>query len=237
VAKIQTENPTTRSFHKSCQHPPFAQNAKNGAARQFRGVRIFGDENRATRQLASDEIPGIDQSGQILLVLGPSGVGKSTFAEYLYKERHWLHLEIDQYPNDGIDLHDLRQQWDLFYGSRKPDDLVMEIRKRSMRIRTENCVLSFPSGVVLSPGHIAAAERAFIRVAYLYGSAAHCINAFLERERKSGRNLGLDHWLANNTASYLMMSDPAFQPYRTHVFNFQGKRRSHPDVLREINKR
>ena len=178
------------------------------------------------------------KSCQILVVLGPSGVGKSSFAKYLSEKRHWLHLEIDQYPNgDGIDSNDLRKQWDLFYGSRNPRDLAAELRRRASQIRTTGCVLSFPSGVILSPDHIAAAEEASIDIAYLYGSAAHCINAFLKRERESGSNLSLDHWLNNNRASYLTMSDPMFRPYRTHVFDIQGKHRSHADVFREIQSR
>jgi len=75
-----------------------------------------------------------------------------------------------------------------------------------------------------------------IRVVYLYGSAAHCIDAFLKRERSSGRNLGLDHWLLNNIEKYMQMSKPEFEPYRTHVFTVRGGRRSHAAVLGDIQK-
>ncbi len=175
----------------------------------------------------------------ILLVLGPSGAGKSRFAQYLDKRHHWLHLEIDQYPkgDDGIDIHNLRPHWDLFYESKNPADLAIELCKRTEKASRAGCVLSFPSAVVLLPEHISAAEKASIKVAYLYGSAAHCINAFLKRERNSGRNLGLDHWFANNCAPYFRMSQPALEPYRTHVFNIHGRHRSHADVLRDIRNR
>lgn len=176
-------------------------------------------------------------SCDILFVLGPSGVGKSKFGEYLSKQHRWLHLEIDQYPNgDGIDIHNLRGPWDLFCKSKNSADLAVELRKRAKDRHRKGCVLSFPSGVVLPPEHISAAEKESIRVTYLYGSAAHCINAFLERERESGHNLGVDHWLTNNRETYLVMSRPEFERYRTHVFTIRGKHRSHANVLRNVQK-
>jgi hypothetical protein len=175
---------------------------------------------------------------RILFVLGPSGAGKSRFAEYLDKRHRWLRLEIDQYPHgDGIDIYNLRRPWDLFFGSKEPAELAMELRRRAKQANCAGCVLSFPSGVVLPPEHISAAEKASIKVVYLYGSAAHCIHAFLERERNLGRNLGVDHWLANNCAPYITMSRPEFEPYRIDVFNIHGRRRSHVDVLRDIQSR
>jgi|ERR1035438_3903464 adenylate kinase family enzyme len=175
------------------------------------------------------------RTNEILFVLGPSGSGKSDFAKFLEKQNRWLRLEIDQFPKgDGIDINDLRQQWDLFYPARNAIELAKELRKRTDEAGRTRCVISFPSGLVLSPGHIAAAEEASIQVVYLYGSAAHCVNAFLERERISGRNLDFNHWLLNNRESYLAMSDPVFERYRVHVFDIDGHHRSHEDVLQDI---
>ena len=115
--------------------------------------------------------------------------------------------------------------------------MAAELRGRVGQARLKGCVLSFPSTVVLPAEHIAAAWKALIRVVYLYGSAAHCIDAFLKRERSSGRNLGLDHWLLNNIEKYMQMSKPEFEPYRTHVFTVRGGRRSHAAVLGDIQKK
>lgn len=171
----------------------------------------------------------------ILFVLGPSGVGKSSFAAFLASKHRWLHLEIDQYrKGDGIDFHGLRAVWDLFFNSYAPAKLVKELRKRTGAASRAACVLSFPSGVVLSPEHIEVAARAFIDAVYLYGSAAHCINAFLRRERSTGRNLGLDHWARNNWGSYAKMSVPAFEPHRIHMFSPKGNHRPHAAVYRQL---
>lgn len=170
-------------------------------------------------------------------ILGPSGAGKSCFSQYLNKEINWLHLEIDQFTNDGIAVHDLRREWDAFYISRDPGDLSEALCERTVRADKPGCVVSFPGNLVLSPEHITAAEKASIEVAYLYGSAAHCVNSFLKREHKSGRRLDLYHWLSNNSRAYLEMSHPRFEPYRVHVFDIYGNHRPCPDVLREIKER
>jgi shikimate kinase len=170
----------------------------------------------------------------MIFVLGPSGAGKSGFARFLTTRHHWLHLEIDQDGGDGIDLHNLRSAWNSFYESKNPTDLAEELRKRAKQAGRTASVLSFPSSVVLSPEHIAVAEKTLIRIVYLYGSAAHCIDAFLKRERTTGRNLGLDHWIMNNCAPYFMMSQPSLGAYRVHVFTADGTRRPHEDVSKQL---
>ena len=174
-------------------------------------------------------------ASRTLFVLGPSGAGKSTFAQYLATEHSWLHLEIDQFPNgDGIDIYGLRRVWNAFYQNNDPTALAEELHRFISRERKAGCVLSFPSGLVLSSNHIQAASVASIKVIYLYGSAAHCINAFLERERNTGRNLTLDHWIANNCAAYFMMSRPEFDSHRIHVFTQAGLRLPHKEVFAQL---
>jgi gluconate kinase len=169
-------------------------------------------------------------------VLGLSGAGKSCFAEYLNVELHWLRIEADP-PNgaDAMTAENLRAPWDSFYHCNKATDLATELSARAKKAGSDGFVLSFSSLVVLSPEHISDAQKAGMTVVYLYGSAAHCIDAFLKRERASGRNLGLDHWLDNNK-TYMAMSEPYFKPYRIHVFDIYGERRTHADVLAAIEK-
>jgi hypothetical protein len=175
----------------------------------------------------------------ILMVLGPSGAGKTTFAEYLQTHHRWLYFEIDEYADggDGIDIYGLRPSWNLFYENRNPSDLAAELRRQAKQRGAQRCVMSFSSCLVLRTDHIAAAEKESIGVAYLYGSAACCINSFLDRERNSGRDLKLDHWLQHNAGSYIEMSRPEFEKYRTHVFNIRGEHRPHAEVLRDIEEK
>jgi len=170
------------------------------------------------------------------LILGPSGVGKSDFGRWLAAERNWLHLEIDQCPKDGIDLYDLRAEWDDFYYRGNPDGLGEALRRRLEKTSSARAVLTFPGNLVLCPDVMVTGTQAGIRTIYLYGSEANCIAAFLAREEKSGRNLGRDHWTANNQNLYARISEPAFAPYKNHVFTRAGARRPHAEVFEALLK-
>ena len=172
---------------------------------------------------------------KIWFILGPSGVGKSSFGEHLSSEG-WFYLEIDQFDKnsvtspDGIDAYNLRAQWDAYYHEHDPAELIRELDKRS---KAADCVLTFPGNLILVQDHIAAAaDKATI--IYLYGSAAHCTAAFLKREQETRRLLGLDHWMTYNCASHLKMSEPVFDDNRIHVFTNDGTRKPHGEVFKEI---
>lgn len=167
-------------------------------------------------------------------ILGPSGVGKSSFGEYMAQAKNWLHLEIDQFPNgDGIDIHNLREPWNRFFFNKDPSASVAELTRRITSPGRAGCVATFPGGLVLSPEHIRVCRKS-IGIFYLYGSAAQCINAFLDREKETGRRLSFEHWVTNNYKTYLKMSAPGFEHNRVHVFTHMGKRRSHYDIFSEL---
>src|ERR1700682_877827 len=112
----------------------------------------------------------------VWLILGPSGSGKSSFGQWLAAERNWLHLEIDRYrEGDGIDLNNLRREWNEFYLHRNAECFGGVLRKRIEANSRSQSALTFPGDLVLSPDHMIAAHSAGIRTIYLYGSAAHCI--------------------------------------------------------------
>jgi len=172
----------------------------------------------------------------VWLILGPSGAGKSSFGEWLAAERNWLYMEIDRYPKNGIDLHKLRAEWNDFYVHGNPKRLGEAVQQRLKDNSKSRGVLTFPGNLVLSPDHMVAAAQVGIRTIYLYGSADHCITTFLNRERQNGRNFGLDHWVTNNCSSYMKMSEPAFAPYRIHVFTHISTRRPHVEVFEALLK-
>jgi shikimate kinase len=175
-----------------------------------------------------------EKRGPVWLILGPSGAGKSCFGRWLEAEQNWLHLEVDRYPEDGIDSHNLRGEWDEFYRHGNPNDLAGALQQRLEPGSKTRGVLTFPGNLVLSPDQMTAATQTGMRTIYLYGSAAHCITAFLNRERQTGRNLDLRHWLDHNRESYMRMSEPAFDPYRIHVFTHMGTHRPHAHVFGEL---
>lgn len=170
---------------------------------------------------------------KMLIILGPSGVGKSSLGNYLAQTHGWLHLEIDQIH--GLDVHQLQQEWKLFYQQKNTLHLIRILHQKVTSANKTNCVLTFPSGLVLSLEHIKECVPS-IQVCYLYGSAAHCINAFLRREHETNRNLDVNYWIQNNRDSYTKMNSPSFEPYRVHVFTHEGRHRPHADIWEEISR-
>lgn len=172
----------------------------------------------------------------ILFVLGPSGCGKSTLAGWASTDLNLLHIEIDRFPDDGIDLERLRNEWDAFWNHADPQRLITELRRRAQAAGFRGAILSFPSGVVPKHAQVAAAKAAGIRFVVLYGSGADCVDAFLKREEASGRKLNSDHWVANNAHSYAVFSLPTFRAYRLEVFR-RGRFRTRGELIAEVSAR
>jgi len=175
-------------------------------------------------------------SEPILFLLGPSGTGKSTIARWVAEDLHFLHLEIDRYPDgDGIDLENLREEWNAFCdGQLHP--IASELRRRVHSARCSGAVVSFPSRLVLSLGQLLAAQSIGIRSVILYGTAAECISAFIRREKESGRGLTASHWRRNNESEYLQFSRPEFAPFRLTAF-VSGEHLSRSDLIAKVKDR
>ncbi len=90
-----------------------------------------------------------------------------------------LHLEIDQYPLDGIDVLGLWTEWDLFWGDGDAQRLARVVGEWVDADESQGAVPTFPSPVVLDGQELVAADAAGIRVLVLYGTAADCPEAFL----------------------------------------------------------
>ena len=158
----------------------------------------------------------------VLLLLGPSGTGKSTLAAAIAAKHQFEHFELDQWPDDGVDRLGLRRQWDDFLKLAKPKGLFEQLLSRAAIGGKSGAVISAPSLLILSLAHLQAVSRRGASTAILYGTAADCISSFAERETATGRQLPVEHWIANNQASYVAFSRPEYAPYRLHVFGPQA---------------
>jgi gluconate kinase len=165
----------------------------------------------------------------ILLILGPSGAGKSCYGSWLASAQGWLHYEIDRHPDDGIDLNGLRSEWDIFLRDANAQPLAAILQQRLRSTSKIHAVLTFPSNLILRPGHIQAAAQAGMQAIYLSGSESNCITAFLNREGQ--KSLTPEHWMANNLGIYLEISKPEYDPYKIEVFTESGDRKPHAEVF------
>ena len=179
----------------------------------------------------------------IWLILGPSGAGKSHFSRFLAGYKNLLHLEVDQFSIEGlgshdkrgIDIHNLKWEWILFYRIKRGKPLVKEIIRRYERAKREGAILSFPSTIILSSTRIRALPQG-VKVIYLFGERQFCANSFLHRERGLRRAIGLRDWEHYNNSIYAALEDPALRPYAVDVFNQDGTHKAPATIYDQIMK-
>jgi len=78
-------------------------------------------------------------------LLGPSGIGKTTFGDWIELNSDYEHIAVDRGDNaDDLEtkgLADLRKE--LMEGS--PESIASELNKRAVAVGKEGCVLTFMS--------------------------------------------------------------------------------------------
>ncbi len=164
----------------------------------------------------------------ILLIFGPSGVGKSTFAENLIKDLNFLHFNFDYWDGKGINGNELQD-----YIS-NPQLLRSKI---DQRLNGKNgAVLTFPSNSIPTIDYIQKAEHQNIKTLIFYGPRKNCLDAFLERGTPSIEN-PLNHWRKYNDGLYDgSMIKTEHAPYIIEVFR-DNDRKSYELLLQLIRER
>lgn len=178
----------------------------------------------------------IQEKKPIILLLGPSGSGKSNTGNWLREDLDFLHYDIDRRDGqDGINYHDLRAQWNRFHDNFHAEDLAIEMRRRIDAENKQGAILTFSSLLVLSKEHIDNALLYGILVLVMYGTGSDCLKAFLKRERdlRSPLDGNIEHWICNNVWSYPRLSKPEYDT--TRIMNFSnGEFRSRAEIVADI---
>jgi hypothetical protein len=171
---------------------------------------------------------------KFLFLGGPSGSGKSFFASVHVSKRGWLHLEIDRFlEGDGIDLENIRSEWDDFLERLRPGPLHSALLDRAAC--SANVVLTFPSNLVFGPEHLRTGQGYF-SFAYLYGHPAHCLQAFVVREEANRRRLDAKWWDHHNMPTFGGLSSSFNQPLLIETFTANGERRNPEQIYGDLLK-
>lgn len=165
-------------------------------------------------------------------ILGPSGAGKSHIAELFADSINALWLEADIWRRDGIDALSLRTEWDEFLGNNY-QAICDEFTRRAALQGKTGVVISLPGFPILTTRH-ALRTRAQARIIYLTGTPGQCLDSFLSREKKTGRNLGIPHWAQNTTDFFSALERSDISPLSIRNFASDGSYRPFEDVFSEI---
>ena len=129
----------------------------------------------------------------ILIILGPSGAGKTSLDKYLQEELNLLHFDFDVMERDDVikDLG-LRDEWNEFFTDHKSKRFAAKIRKRFWAESYKGASITCPGKVLLPIEYLLKLAPLGIRCVILFGTGAQCLNSFLEREKTNGRGLSED---------------------------------------------
>ena len=105
----------------------------------------------------------MNDSVPILFLLGPSGVGKTQLGQWVSEDLNLLWIELDRWPEgDGIDLANLRTEWDALWNTCQAQAIATTLRARVLSAGAHGAVVTFPSLVVFSASQLVALEQAGI---------------------------------------------------------------------------
>jgi len=172
-------------------------------------------------------------SAPLVLLFGPSGVGKTTLAHVLNQALRMLHIDLDQWGQSGIDAAALRPEWNALHRDLLPDAFACALRRRAADTGHAGAVASFPSFAVLPAAAIEAASRQGLSTVILYGTVSECLDAFLRREVASRRGLDAGFWYQQNAAMLAAYARPEYAAFRVSAFD-RGVRRSSEDLVSEV---
>jgi hypothetical protein len=160
-------------------------------------------------------------------LLGPSGVGKTTFGDWLQENLQYLHVAVDRgdKPN-GLIAEGLTESWrKLLQGD--PAPFARELHERAKG--KKGCVLTFYSVDIFAPDEIDRLAEHNIAVWYLYGPKEFCIEAYVGRENRPDRDRAF--WCQNNR-TYQRMGGPGLSSYRADIIKSSGERLTGSEIAK-----
>jgi hypothetical protein len=157
-------------------------------------------------------------------LLGPSGVGKTTFGNWLQDNRQYLHIPADR--GDGYGGLVAERLWGLWIKLKQGDPKPFADELQARAKGKNGSVLSFPSAEFFEPKQIDNLAAYDIAVRYLYGPKEACM---AEYNRRENRQVGDRIWCQWNR-NYQRMGGPGLSEYRADIIEASGKRLSGEEI-------
>jgi hypothetical protein len=129
----------------------------------------------------------------VIFLLGFSGVGKSTFSNYLQVHQAWLWIELDQTPmpvGDGINCYPINGKIDEKY--------IAFVKNLCTQGNHSGVIVSLRSTMIIDERRTDYLKSIGVSVIYLTASESFCLHEFEKREALIGRGFRASHWIKYN---------------------------------------
>jgi len=157
--------------------------------------------------------------------MGPSGVGKTTLANWLASDCNYLHIDFDQWGGDAASFASLRIGWENYKTTGDIKKLRTTITN-SCSDFVEGIVLSFPSDdMLVDLAMLNQAKKVGVHPIIMYADAETCKQTFINREMNNGRGLPVEHWQKYNAHIYKEgYLTTEHKPYLLNAYDSVGHR-------------
>jgi hypothetical protein len=119
--------------------------------------------------------------GQIVIMLGPSGAGKTRLSDDWAAVFGWLHIDTDD--TDRLRHYRLKEAWGAFYDAdnANPKPLIHRVEQLIADAGKAGAVVSFRCSIVPSRSRINVARAAGIVTVVLWGTPEQCEQSARQR--------------------------------------------------------
>ncbi|RJP78975.1 MAG: hypothetical protein C4522_10655 [Desulfobacteraceae bacterium] len=160
----------------------------------------------------------------IIIILGPSGVGKSYISQGLSEEYLFRHFDIDN--TNGFKKNGFPAEWHDDICRVNFAYLSSTVRERLTK-EQRGAVLSFPTIHVFSHKQLEAASHVGISTVVLWGSEKCCIEARKIRSKMNRKRFNLidiDRYKKKNRLSFETYARSEYTEFRIETFQPDGSR-------------
>ena len=172
----------------------------------------------------------------VILLLGPSGVGKSFLSKGLEEEYSFRHFQIHE---KSFERNGFPAEWDA-----DPTQInfamLASIARNQLADTQHGAVLSLPTEMIFSSRQLEVASREGVCPVVLLGRRELCFNARRERHTRRHGSFGegqRKRYWRHNTPTFEAYERAEYERFRIDVFHSDDSFRPREEILRLVVER
>lgn len=169
----------------------------------------------------------------VILIFGPSGVGKSFLSSLLLKQKFLcVYIDTDS-SRRTFAANGFSSDWDNDFHNVNFGHLVRELRKRLENGHT-GAVVSFPTLYLFTAENLVEAAQLGATPVVLWGKQVDCKLAAERRINKKGGSFNLARYERLNAPTFQAYHRPEYSAFRVEAFREDGSRFRDETLLKQI---